>query len=161
MNSKRSIRLFLFVVVVGVAAMFFAGYACGSHRMARSLTEQEAQYTKNETDKQKSTEDVGYVSEGGTWDTLNPDGTSAAANGTNTKNSLSQKYADASGQASFYLKDTGEYLTVYDAVTDKIYFETDLKAENLPEELRKMAEEEGIPFSDLEELYHFLENYSS
>lgn len=160
MNSKRSIRLFLFVAVVGVAAMFFAGYACGSYRMARSLTEQEAQYTKNETDKQKSTEDVGYVSEGGTWDTLNPDGTSAA-NGTNTKNSLSQKYADASGQASFYLKDTGKYLTVYDAVTDKIYFETDLKAENLPEELRKMAEEEGIPFSDLEELYHFLENYSS
>ena len=161
MNSKRSIRLFLFVAVVGVAAMFFAGYACGSYRMARSLTEQDAQYTKNETDKQKSTEDVGYVSEGGTWDTLNPDGTSAAANGTNTKNSLSQKYADASGQASFYLKDTGEYLTVYDAVTDKIYFETDLKAENLPEELRKMAEEEGITFSDLEELYHFLENYSS
>ena len=70
MNSKRSIRLFLFVAVVGVAAIFFAGYACGGYRMARSLTEQEAQYTKNETDKQKSTEDVGYVSEGGTsgWD---------------------------------------------------------------------------------------------
>ena len=78
MNSKRSIRLFLFVAVVGVAAMFFAGYACGSYRMARSLTEQDAQYTKNETNKQKSTEDVGYVSEGGTWDALNPDGTSAA-----------------------------------------------------------------------------------
>lgn len=161
MNSKRSIRLFLFVAVVVAVAMFFAGFACGSYRMAHGFTEQEAHSTENKKDKQKSTEDGGQTSEDRTQDARTPDGTSAAANGTNTENALSQKYADASGQASFYLKDTGEYLTVYDAVTDKIYFETDLKAENLPEELRKMAEEEGIHFSDLEELYHFLENYSS
>lgn len=161
MNSKRSIRLFLFVVVVVASVMFFAGYACGSYRVARGFAEQETQGTENKTDKQKSAEDVGQASEDGVSDALNPDETSATVNGTNTENELSQKRADTSGQTAFYLKDTGEYLTVYDAVTDKLYFETDLKAETLPEELRKMAEGEGIPFSDLEELYHFLENYSS
>ena len=161
MNSKRSIRLFLLVAVIVIVAMFFAGYVCGSYRVAHGLTEREAQSTENKTDKQKSTEEGGHASEDRMSDARTPDGTSAAVNGTNTENDLSQKYADTSGQASFYLKDTGEYLTVYDAVTGKPYFETDLRAENLPEELRKMAEEEGIPFSDLEELYHFLENYSS
>ena len=41
-----------------------------------------------------------------------------------------------------------------------IYFETDLKLTDLPEELQEEAKT-GISFSDISEVYSFLENYSS
>ena len=51
-------------------------------------------------------------------------------------------------------------LSVYFSDTDRLYFETSLKVSNLPEYLRRDALE-GIPFTSLENLYSFLENYSS
>ncbi len=63
-------------------------------------------------------------------------------------------------EEKYYVKVTGEYLSVYFSDTDRLYFETGLKLTDLPEYLRKDALE-GISFSSLENVYSFLENYSS
>ena len=63
-------------------------------------------------------------------------------------------------EEKYYVKVSGEYLSVYFSDTDRLYFETSLKVSNLPEYLRRDALE-GIPFTSLENLYSFLENYSS
>ena len=63
-------------------------------------------------------------------------------------------------EEKYYLKVSGEYLSVYFSDTDRLYFETSLKVSELPEYLRKDALN-GISFSSLENLYSFLENYSS
>ena len=60
----------------------------------------------------------------------------------------------------YYIKPAGEYLAVYHTDTDTMYFETDLKLSDLPEDVQTEAES-GISFSSLEDLYSFLENYSS
>ena len=64
------------------------------------------------------------------------------------------------GNARYYIKDDGEYLSVYYSDTDEIFFETDLKLSDLPAGLQEEAKT-GIRFSDPDELYDFLENYSS
>lgn len=66
----------------------------------------------------------------------------------------------ALSEEKYYLKASGEYLSVYFSDTDRLYFETSLKVSNLPEKLRKNAIN-GIKFTSLENLYSFLENYSS
>lgn len=63
-------------------------------------------------------------------------------------------------EEKYYLKASGEYLSVYFSDTDRLYFETSLKVSDLPEKLRKNAIN-GIKFTSLENLYSFLENYSS
>ena len=67
---------------------------------------------------------------------------------------------NALSEEKYYLKASGEYLSVYFADTDRLYFETSLKVSDLPEKLRKNAIH-GIRFTSLENLYSFLENYSS
>ena len=66
----------------------------------------------------------------------------------------------ALSEEKYYLKASGEYLSVYFSDTDRLYFETSLKVSDLPEKLRKNAIN-GIKFTSLENLYSFLENYSS
>ncbi len=63
-------------------------------------------------------------------------------------------------EEQYYLKLADDYLAVYHSDTDQIYFETGLKLSDLPEDLREKAKT-GITFSSMEELYSFLENYSS
>ena len=72
----------------------------------------------------------------------------------------SQLKADTAPVQTASCPDAGEYLSVYFSDTDRLYFETSLKVSNLPEYLRRDALE-GIPFTSLENLYSFLENYSS
>lgn len=52
------------------------------------------------------------------------------------------------------------YLTVYLADTQTLYMYTDIRYERLPEKLQKKISQ-GMKFETLEELYDFLENYSS
>ena len=48
------------------------------------------------------------------------------------------------------------------ADTDRLYFETSLKVTDLPEKLQQGMRLQGIPvYQSLENLYSFLENYSS
>lgn len=60
----------------------------------------------------------------------------------------------------FMVKEEDGYLVIYDELTRKVYDETTIRIEDLPERLREKVTE-GLFFSDEEELYAFLENYSS
>ena len=60
----------------------------------------------------------------------------------------------------FFVTNEEGYLVVYDCVTRKRYDETSILVQNLPENWQKKLAE-GLYFADEEELYEFLENYSS
>lgn len=60
----------------------------------------------------------------------------------------------------YYLKENGTYLAVYKGTSESVYFDTDLKLTDLPSDLQEEART-GIEFDNLEEVYGFLENYSS
>ena len=62
--------------------------------------------------------------------------------------------------ALFILRDEDGYLTVYLIATDTVYMYTDILTELLPEHLKKEIAE-GKTFASPEELYGFLESYSS
>ena len=67
------------------------------------------------------------------------------------------------GKASderFLIKEEDGYLVIYDRVAMKRYDETTIQVFELPERLQEMVSE-GLYFSNEEELYAFLENYSS
>ncbi len=61
---------------------------------------------------------------------------------------------------TYYLRKNGNYLSVYRGDSSDVYFETGIRVSDLPEDLQEAAAE-GIVFENLEELYGFLENYSS
>ncbi len=60
----------------------------------------------------------------------------------------------------YYLKDNHDCLAVYKGDFSEIFFETDLDLSDLPEALRQKARS-GLAFDSLQDLYGFLENYSS
>lgn len=60
----------------------------------------------------------------------------------------------------FLVKEEDGYLVVYDRMMMKRYDETTIQIEDLPERLREQATI-GLYFTNEEELYAFLENYSS
>jgi len=67
------------------------------------------------------------------------------------------------GKASderFLVKEEDGYLVVYDRMAMKRYDETTIQLYDLPERLQELVSD-GLYFADEEELYAFLENYSS
>jgi len=60
----------------------------------------------------------------------------------------------------FLIKEEEGYLVIYDRMTMKRYDETTIQLCDLPERLQKLVSD-GLYFADEEELYAFLENYSS
>ena len=60
----------------------------------------------------------------------------------------------------FLIKEEDGYLVIYDRVAMKRYDETTIQLYDLPERLQELVSE-GLYFADEEELYAFLENYSS
>jgi len=60
----------------------------------------------------------------------------------------------------FLVKEEDGYLVIYDRLAMKRYDETTILFQNLPERLQEKIAE-GLYFADEEELYAFLENYSS
>ena len=60
----------------------------------------------------------------------------------------------------FLIKEEDGYLVIYDRVAMKRYDETTIQLGDLPERLQELVSE-GMYFSNEEELYAFLENYSS
>lgn len=79
--------------------------------------------------------------------------------GTEEKKTDSGKKTTADGP--YYLKAAGEYLSVYYGTSREFYFESDVKVSELPQALQETARENEIAFSTLEDVYSFLENYSS
>ena len=63
-------------------------------------------------------------------------------------------------RAGFLVVEEDGYLVIYDKSAMKKYDETTILVSNLPERVR-LKLEEGIYFTSEEELYAFLENYSS
>ncbi|MCD8216994.1 MAG: hypothetical protein LUD01_02935 [Clostridiales bacterium] len=62
---------------------------------------------------------------------------------------------------TYYLKKKGSYLAVYQGESGEVYFDTGIRFDELPDALQQEAAGEGIAFEDLDELFGFLENYSS
>ena len=60
----------------------------------------------------------------------------------------------------FYLKNDEGSVCVYDVKTQTLYMDTGIKAKSLPTEIQHELES-GIFFATEEELFDFLENYSS
>ncbi len=60
----------------------------------------------------------------------------------------------------FLVKEEDGYLVIYDRMAMKRYDETTIQLSDLPERLQEKVIE-GMVFADEEELYAFLENYSS
>ena len=60
----------------------------------------------------------------------------------------------------FLVKEEDGYLVIYDRVAMMRYDETTIQLYDLPERLQELVSD-GLYFSDEEELYAFLENYSS
>ena len=60
----------------------------------------------------------------------------------------------------FFVKEEDGYLVIYDRLKMKRYDETAIKLSDLPERLQEKVTE-GLYFTDEEDLYAFLENYSS
>lgn len=62
--------------------------------------------------------------------------------------------------AVFILKDCEGYLTVYLISQDMVYLYTDISMDSLPQDLQTEISE-GKTFSNTEDLFRFLESYSS
>ena len=77
------------------------------------------------------------------------------------RESESETSGSTGGEEPYYLKSSGDYLSVYYGADREFYFETDVRLSDLPQTLQETAEESGISFSSLEDVYSFLENYSS
>ena len=69
---------------------------------------------------------------------------------------ISQEYTNY----KYYVKDDDGRLTVYETKTKNIYMETAIEVYHLPESIRTNLQN-GIYFETEEELYDFLESYSS
>lgn len=131
MKQIRLIRI-SFLICLGIAVLtFFAGYAIGNSR--RIL------YAAQQTTEHSSPATVG---------------SNRAEEGSSIQSSIAVK------GSGYYLKDTGDFLDVFFRDNDALYFETDLKKTDLPTELQPEVIK-GIEFQTLEELYGFLESYSS
>ena len=137
MKQTRMIRMSFLICTILSIASFWGGYYMGGYQLSSDVkpiltaSGNEDMPDKISTSDQKRSADTTVVE---------------------SMNNLKEE--------KYYLKVSGEYLSVYFSDTDRLYFETSLKVSELPEYLRKDALN-GISFSSLENLYSFLENYSS
>ncbi len=69
---------------------------------------------------------------------------------------ISQEYVSF----QYYIKDDDGRLVVYETKTQSIYAQTSIETDTLPEEIQDHLDT-GIFFQTEEELYNFLESYSS
>lgn len=178
MKQARSIRLFFVITAILIIVCFWMGFLFGKKSQSRidlakygTLSSEQENSAQLSKDGQKTITDEKHTDD--TQENQNGQNVRETADSEqdtelpgDTDSSLQEVDEDevVSGKIyqtpKFYLKDDGDYLTVYVAATDEVYFETDLKKTDLPLELQEDTAS-GIPFYDLEDLYHFLENYSS
>ena len=135
MDKVRRVRLLFILAAICVFAVFWIGFRFGK------VTQEKADMLYYS---QKELED--------TDDTLSSENTHEGEDTVESGNVYETP--------KFYLKQSGDYLTVYVSATDEVYFETDIPVADLPAELQDEVKE-GIDFYDLEDLYNFLESYSS
>lgn len=165
MNNTRKVRLFFVLAAVCVFAVFWIGFRFGK------VTQEKADILYYS---QKQMEDTDETDDAKTQTTAGEDAsrwTASADGGSRTEDETGADTEDVtenetveSGKVyespKYYIKQSEEYLTVYIAATDEVYFETDIPAADLPNDLKEEAAK-GIAFYDLEAVYSFLESYSS
>lgn len=148
MKQTRIIRISFLIAAVFIVASFWAGFYFGENNTQPDNILVASEDGENAASGQKTEReaDVSQKAENVQQEEEEPEETVESM-----KDVEEERY---------YLKLADDYLAVYHSDTDQIYFETGLKLTDLPEDLQEKAEE-GISFSSLEELYSFLENYSS
>ena len=162
MKRLRGIHLFFILLIAAVILCFWFGFQFGkeTQRQVDLLASSEEKLKSQSEDE---TEVASNISENNE-NTVVSESTEAATVTTPESNSdLSENTVEASSkyeQPKFYLKQSGEYVSVYVSATDEVYFETDILVEDLPIELQEEMQY-GIDFYDLNGVYTFLENYSS
>ncbi len=136
-QQLRLIRISFFICAALVLAAFWAGFYFGNTQAGPESLITEGTTGSYTADAEISDPDTGEEITDDTVESMN--------------NLSPDKY---------YLKENGTYLAVYKGTEDTVYFDTDLKTTDLPADLQSQAET-GIEFDSLEEVYGFLENYSS
>lgn len=153
MKKEQRIRLLFILSAVCIFAVFWIGFRFGQNTQEkkdmRYFSEMEV---KRADQAAENTDGQTASAQAHTAEREGSDSSDITDN--------SDDNAENVKKPEFYLKQNGDYLTVYVSATDEIYFETDIPAESLPAQLQEEAEA-GIDFYDLEDLYSFLENYSS
>lgn len=137
-QQLRIIRISFFVCAALMIAAFWAGFYFGNTQ------------SKPESLITEGTADL-YTADAGTADSEAKEEEET----TDSVESMTMLSPD-----KYYLKENGTYLAVYRGTSDTVYFDTDLKLSDLPADLRAQAAS-GIEFDSLEDVYGFLENYSS
>lgn len=148
MKQTRIIRISFFIVAVFAVAAFWAGFYFGENSTQPNNI-LVASDENSGTSSGKKTERTADLSR--TTETVQTEEDREEETVESMKDMAEERY---------YLKLHDDYLAVYHSDTDQIYFETGLQLSDLPQDLQEKAET-GITFSNLEELYSFLENYSS
>lgn len=143
MKRTRMIRISFFVCTALIITAFWGGFYFGGRLSGNS----------------DSGVQIASVQENGQTGSEDETETSGKSPNQEAKKETVESM-NALSEEKYYLKAAGTYLAVYFVDTDRLYFETSLKLEDLPENLRKTALK-GIRFTSLENLYSFLENYSS
>ena len=165
MDKVRRVRLLFILAAICVFAVFWIGFRFGKVTQEKAdmlyYSQKELEATSKPTDTGAVSSDKGAQGE---------DSGESFSEGKTTDDTLSSENTHEgedtveSGNVyetpKFYLKQSGDYLTVYVSATDEVYFETDIPVADLPAELQDEVKE-GIDFYDLEDLYNFLESYSS
>ena len=158
MKQTRSIRLFFILTAIGLLVFFWLGFRFG-RQIQKSEDHIQLQQTQNED---VDTKDTGADRDLTAAETMQE---KSAAGNIQESSQLKAAPDDAEEEKEseipkFYLKESGDYLVVYVSATDQVYFETDIPLKDLPADLHEDVKE-GIDFYNLENLYSFLENYSS
>ena len=156
MRRTRSIHLLFILLAAAIIFCFWIGFSFGKESQRQtdlieiSQAQLEGQSSGSLLDRNQDDYDQANTTTGGSTtkeENLGEGESTVEAN---------SEYA----QPQFYLKQTGEYVSVFVSATDELYFETDVLIINLPPELQEdMAY--GLDFYSLENVYTFLENYSS
>lgn len=131
MKQTRMIRISFFIVTALIICAFWGGFYFGGSlsgnadsgiQIASVEDQTQEAANQNADDKKENT-----VAKNETVESMN-----------------------ALSEEKYYLKASGEYLSVYFADTDRLYFETSLKVSDLPEKLRKMRfMVSGLPVSKI------------
>lgn len=156
MKKDGAIRISFIICAVLILIAFRAGYYFGNTGTDTSSSAAESTsdlYLESETDASETMTDISR--------TANSDSSAAETDPeiNEIEDNDGSSLPDISAN-TYYLKKNGDYLSVYQGNSRDVYFETGIRLSDLPEDIQAEVET-GIVFNSLEELFGFLENYSS
>ncbi|MCC8029958.1 MAG: hypothetical protein LIO75_09255 [Lachnospiraceae bacterium] len=162
MKKERVIRISFIVCAVLAIGAFRIGYYFGNTDPNGAATADEDMsdlYIESDADASETMADTAKASRQLTIDDSTESvGEETDEAGESEKNT--EVICSETSEDTYCLRKNGSYLSVYRSDSDDVYFDTGMRLSDLPEDVQAAAET-GIFFESLEELYGFLENYSS